>query len=158
MSRARQRGPAPSGDPGGSVAAQPAVSGLHELSTFNPLSPMTIAEGFPRIGTYGFLSDCHTGALVGTDGAVDWLCIPRFDSPSVFSALLDRSAGQFRVGPYGVYAPGDRRYLPGTNVLETTRKTHSGCAGVHDALIIAPCRAAGGNHPCTRPPTDSAAH
>jgi GH15 family glucan-1,4-alpha-glucosidase len=48
---------------------------------------------------------------VGPDGAVDWLCMPRFDSPSVFTALLDRSAGQFRVGPYGVYVPIGRRYL-----------------------------------------------
>jgi GH15 family glucan-1,4-alpha-glucosidase len=118
---------------------------------------MTMAQGFPRIGTYGFLSDCHTGALVGPDGAVDWLCIPRFDSPSVFCALLDRSAGQFRVGPYGVYAPVDRRYLPGTNVLETTWKTHSGWLVVHDALIIGPWREAGDNDPWTRPPTDYAA-
>jgi GH15 family glucan-1,4-alpha-glucosidase len=157
MTKATPRRAGAAGGGRGDGAAHSAASGLHEVPKFTPLSPMTLAEGFPRIGTYGFLSDCHTGALVGTDGAVDWLCIPRFDSPSVFSALLDRSAGQFRVGPYGVYAPVDRRYLPGTNVLETTWKTRSGWLVVHDALIVGPWREAGDNDPWTRPPTDNAA-
>ena len=57
---------------------------------------------FPPIGSYGFLSDCHTSALVSFDGAVEWLCLPRFDSPSAFGALLDRDAGHFKLGPRGV--------------------------------------------------------
>ena len=112
--------------------------------------------GFTPIADYAFVSDCHTGALVGPDGAIDWLCVPRFDSPSVFSALLDRSAGQFRVGPYGVYVPVARRYLPGTNVLETTWKTRSGWLVVRDALAIGPWRDGADAGPQTRPPTDQA--
>ena len=54
---------------------------------------------FTPIANYGFLSNCHTGALVAPDGTVDWLCVPRFDSPSVFGALLDRGRGRLQVRP-----------------------------------------------------------
>ncbi|HET6571716.1 MAG TPA: glycoside hydrolase family 15 protein [Solirubrobacterales bacterium] len=91
---------------------------------------------FPPIGSYGFLSDCHTSALVSYDGSVEWLCLPRFDSPSAFAALLDRGAGHFRLAPRGVVVPISRRYEPGTLVIETTWVTDSGWAVVHDALTI----------------------
>src|SRR5690349_2202904 len=74
---------------------------------------------FPPIAEYAFLSNCHTGALVAPDGAIDWLCVPRFDSPSVFGTLLDRQAGAFRLGPFGINVPSGRIYEPGTNVLLT---------------------------------------
>jgi GH15 family glucan-1,4-alpha-glucosidase len=90
------------------------------------------------IGDYGFLSDCHTGALVASDGTVEWLCLPRFDSPSVFAALLDRGAGAFRLGPTELRAPVARRYVPGSNVLETSWMTATGWMVVHDALVLAP--------------------
>ncbi len=81
---------------------------------------------FPPIADYAFLSNCHTGALIAPDGAVDWLCVPRFDSPSAFGSLLDRQAGYFRLGPFGINHPTARAYEPGTNVLSTTWKTPTG--------------------------------
>src|SRR3954471_11411422 len=78
---------------------------------------------FPPIAEYAFLSNCHTGALVAPDGAIDWLCVPSFDAPSVFGSLLDRQAGAFRFGPFGITHPADREYDPGTNVLVTFWKT-----------------------------------
>jgi GH15 family glucan-1,4-alpha-glucosidase len=98
---------------------------------------MGVADRFPTIGSYGFLSDCHTAALVSYDGAVEWLCLPRFDSPSAFAALLDRGAGHFRLKPRGVVVPIGRRYEPGTLVIETTWVTDTGWVEVHDALTIA---------------------
>jgi GH15 family glucan-1,4-alpha-glucosidase len=94
-------------------------------------------DNFPPIGGYGFLSDCHTSALVSFDGAVEWLCLPRFDSPSVFGAVLDRGAGRFTLRPRGVTVPISRRYIPGTLVIETTWVTDTGWLVVHDALSIA---------------------
>ncbi len=91
---------------------------------------------FPPIGSYGFLSDCHTSALVSYDGTVEWLCLPRFDSPSAFAALLDRGAGRFRLAPRDVVVPISRRYEPGTLVIETTWVTPTGWVVVHDALTI----------------------
>ena len=81
---------------------------------------------FPPIADYAFLSDCHTGALVASDGAIDWLCIPSFDSPSVFGSLLDRQAGFFRSRRSGSAIRLRAQYEPGTNVLLTTWKTPSG--------------------------------
>ena len=76
---------------------------------------------FPPIADYAFLSDCEVCALVAPSGNVEWMCLPRMDSPSVFGAILDRGAGGFRLGPADVAAPAARRYLPGTPVLETGR-------------------------------------
>ena len=94
-------------------------------------------DRFPPIGSYGFLSDCHTAALVSFSGAVEWLCLPRFDSPSAFAALLDRGAGHLLLRPRGVVVPISRRYEPGTLVVETTWVTATGWVVVHDALTIA---------------------
>jgi alpha,alpha-trehalase len=71
-------------------------------------------NSFPPIAEYAFLSDCEVTALVAPSGNVEWLCLPRADSPSVFGALLDRAAGGFRVGPADVVVPAARRYLPGS--------------------------------------------
>ena len=118
-----------------------------ELSALAP-SP------FPPIADYGFLSNCHTGALIAPDGSVEWLCIPRFDSPSVFGALLDRQAGSFRLGPFGVNVPTAQTYEPGTNVLCTTWNTPSGWVQVRDALTMGPRSGKDVITPHTRPPAD----
>jgi alpha,alpha-trehalase len=93
---------------------------------------------FPPIGDYAFLSDCETTALVAPNGNVEWLCLPRMDSPSVFGAILDRDAGGFRFGPADVMVPAARRYLPGTMVLETSWATPTGWIIVRDVLLIGP--------------------
>ncbi len=96
------------------------------------------ASPFPPIADYGFLSDCETTALVAPSGNVEWLCVPRMDSPSIFASILDRQAGAFRFGPADVMVPAARRYLPGTNILETSWGTQSGWVIVRDVLLIGP--------------------
>jgi GH15 family glucan-1,4-alpha-glucosidase len=109
---------------------------------------------FPPIADYAFLSNCHTGALVAPDGAIDWLCVPGFDAPSVFGSLLDRGAGSFRFGPFGINHPTQRTYEPGTNVLVTTWKTPAGWIVVRDALTMGATAGEDTITPHTRPPAD----
>jgi alpha,alpha-trehalase len=109
---------------------------------------------FPPIADYGFLSDCHTGALVSPDGGVGWLCVPSFDSPSICGSLLDRQAGYFRVGPFGIHHPTSRVYEPGTNILATTWKTPTGWIVVRDALTMGAREGEDDITPHSRPPAD----
>jgi GH15 family glucan-1,4-alpha-glucosidase len=109
---------------------------------------------FPPIAEYAFLSNCHTGALVAPDGSIDWLCVPRFDSPSVFGALLDRQTGAFRLGPFGINVPTSRSYEPGTNTLATAWHTPTGWILVRDALTMGPRQHDDEITPHTRPPAD----
>jgi GH15 family glucan-1,4-alpha-glucosidase len=109
---------------------------------------------FPPIAEYAFLSNCHTGALAAPDGAIDWLCVPSFDSPSVFGSLLDRQAGFFRFAPFGINHPASVAYVPGTNVLETTWKAQNGWVVVRDALTMGPREHEDTVTPHTRPPAD----
>jgi alpha,alpha-trehalase len=109
---------------------------------------------FPPIADYAFLSNCHTGALVAPDGAVDWLCVPSFDAPSAFGSLLDRGAGAFRIGPFGINHPTQRAYEPGTNVLATTWRTPTGWILVRDALTMGPWDHEDEITPHSRPPAD----
>ncbi len=87
------------------------------------------------IGDHALLSDCRSAALVTSNGSVDWLCLPRFDSPAVFARLLDEDAGHWSIRPAG---PVDisRRYVEDTLVLETTFRTTTGTAVLHDALAL----------------------
>src|SRR5260221_1780495 len=128
----------------------PARKVPHASRTRGPVAP----SPSPPIADYAFLSDCHTGALVAPDGAIDWLCVPRFDAPSVFGSLLDREAGSFRFGPFGINHPTTRIYEPGTNVLATTWKSPSGGILVRDALTIGPRDHEDKITPHTRPPAD----
>jgi alpha,alpha-trehalase len=109
---------------------------------------------FTPIADYAFLSNCHTGALVAPDGAIDWLCVPSFDAPSVFGSLLDREAGSFRLGPFGINVPTAQDYEPGTNTVVTTWTTPTGWAIVRDALTIGPREREDEITPHTRPPAD----
>jgi alpha,alpha-trehalase len=98
----------------------------------------TRASAFSPIADYAFLSDCETTALIAPNGNVEWMCLPRMDSPSVFGSILDRDAGSFRLGPADVNVPAARRYIPGTMVLETSWETRMGWLIVRDALLIGP--------------------
>src|SRR6185437_7094070 len=110
---------------------------------------------FTPIAEYAFISNCHTGALVAPDGGIDWLCVPRFDSPSVFGMLLDREAGTFRLGPFGVNVPSARVYEAGSNTALTEWHTRSGWAIVRNALTMGPRRGEDTITPHTRPPADA---
>ncbi|HET7122203.1 MAG TPA: glycoside hydrolase family 15 protein [Solirubrobacterales bacterium] len=118
----------------------------------------SLDDRFPPIGSYGFLSDCHTAALVSFAGTVEWLCFPRFDSPSAFAALLDRGAGHMRLRPKGVVVPISRRYVPGSLVIETTWVTETGWVVVKDALTIAEWVPAGGTDSDSRRGRPQTAH
>jgi len=130
--------------------SEPGADGRDEAMPQSAAMP----SPFPPIADYAFLSDCHTGLLMAPDGSINWLCVPRFDAPSVFGTLLDRQAGDFRFGPFGVNVPSARIYEPGTNILLTTWRTPTGWAIVRDALIIGPRRGVDTITPHTRPPTD----
>ncbi|MDQ6650530.1 MAG: glycoside hydrolase family 15 protein [Actinomycetota bacterium] len=95
-------------------------------------------SAYPPIASYGFLSDCEVTALVAPSGNVEWMCLPRMDSPSIFGAILDRDAGGFRLAPADTMVPAARRYLPGTMVLETSWGTPTGWIIVRDVLLIGP--------------------
>jgi GH15 family glucan-1,4-alpha-glucosidase len=107
------------------------------LSAGDPTGTTTRRDGSGSlpIAAYGMLSDCSSAALVGADGSIDWLCLPRFDSPAVFARLLDPDAGHWSITPAQPFTA-RRRYLPGSLVLETTFTTASGSVHVLDALAF----------------------
>ncbi len=88
------------------------------------------------IDAYGLLADCNTAALADRHGSIDWLCLPRYDSPAVFARLLDPDAGHWSIRPTGSFTT-TRRYLPGTLVLETTFESEAGVVRLTDALVFA---------------------
>ncbi len=113
------------------------------------------ASPFPPIADYAFLSDCEVTALIAPSGQVEWMCVPRMDSPSIFGAMLDRDAGMFALAPSEARVPAGQRYIPGTNILETTWGTKTGWLIVRDVLLVGPWRHdRDRSHTHRRSPTD----
>jgi len=116
----------------------------------NPTRPLVLSE-------YGLIGDMRTAALIGTDGAIDWCCLPRFDSGSVFAALLDSErGGTWAVRPQGEWTS-TQRYLPRTNILETTFRAAEGVLVLTDFMPVDEDGRPSGPHPeihrrlrCTR--------
>jgi GH15 family glucan-1,4-alpha-glucosidase len=109
------------------------------MSTLIP-HPAGPAAGAGRASTpiaeYGLLADCNSSALVDRAGSIDWLCLPRYDSDAIFARLLDPAAGHWSIRPAGAFTS-DRRYVPGTLVIETTFTTETGTVRLRDALAFA---------------------
>ena len=93
--------------------------------------------GYPLIADHGLIGDLQTAALVASDGSVDWFCAPRFDSPSIFGALLDhREGGRFRIRPRAETFATRQLYFPDTAILVTRFMTEEGVGEVSDFMPI----------------------
>jgi len=91
---------------------------------------------YPPISDYALIGDCRSAGLISRDGSLDWLCLPRFDSPSLFAAVLDaENGGRFLVRPIGEFRT-ERRYLANTNVLETVFRTPTGACVLRDLMSV----------------------
>src|SRR3954469_2248468 len=106
-------------------------------ATTKPAAPAAARGAFTPIGEYGLLADCNSAALVNRDGSIDWLCLPRYDSDAIFARILDPDGGHWSIRPTGEYAV-ERRYVPGSLVIETTFTTATGVVRMRDAMAFAP--------------------
>jgi GH15 family glucan-1,4-alpha-glucosidase len=101
-----------------------------------PASCPSENASYPPIGDYALIGDCRSAGLVSREGSLDWLCLPRFDSPSIFAAVLDtEKGGRFLVRPIGEFRT-ERRYLANTNVLETVFRTPTGACVLRDLMSV----------------------
>ena len=110
------------------------------MASTSPQATAAVARNEARstpIADYGLLADCNSAALVDRAGSIDWLCLPRYDSDAVFARLLDPEAGHWSIRPAGEFTA-QRRYVPGTLVIETTFTTDSGSVRLRDAMAFAP--------------------
>jgi GH15 family glucan-1,4-alpha-glucosidase len=106
---------------------------------------------YQPIENYAMIGDMHTVALVGMNGSIDWLCIPHFDSPSVFAALIDdKKGGRFRIAPVDDNVTYKQFYWPDTNVLITRFLSHRGAAELTDFMPVGQPRGQTGNHQLIR--------
>src|SRR3954469_19937350 len=110
---------------------------MTDLLATEPARRSARVGDFRAIADYGLLADCTSAALVDRSGSIDWLCLPRYDSAAVFSRLLDPAAGHWSITPTGAFEV-ERRYLPGSLVIETTFKTDTGVVRLTDALAFQP--------------------
>src|SRR5256885_17131009 len=94
------------------------------------------ARGSQPIADYALLADCNSAALVARDGSIDWLCLPRYDSASVFGRILDPDAGHWSIRPAAGFTS-KRRYVPGTLAVETAFTTASGVGRPTDPKAVA---------------------
>src|SRR5919109_344422 len=123
-------------------AIEPGPGGKRMSETTTTTPAPTRASGertgdFRPIAAYGLLADCNSAALVDRYGSVDWLCLPRYDSDAIFSRILDPEAGHWSIRPVGSFST-ERRYLPGTLVIETIFATETGTVKLLDAMSFAP--------------------
>jgi alpha,alpha-trehalase len=109
---------------------------MTETTTIAPEPTSQQREASRPIAEYGLLADCNSAALVSRDGSIEWLCLPRYDSPAVFSRILDPDAGHWSIRPAGEFSA-ERGYVPGTLVIETVFKTDEGEVRVRDAMAFA---------------------
>jgi alpha,alpha-trehalase len=104
--------------------------------TSRPETADGATRDFRPIADYGLLADCNSAALVDRHGSVDWLCLPRYDSDAIFARILDPEAGHWSIRPVGTFST-ERRYLPGTLVIETVFTTETGTVRLLDAMPFA---------------------
>src|SRR5215210_4340454 len=106
------------------------------VMTQSASGPARSEEPSQPVANYGLLADCNSAALADRDGSIDWLCLPRYDSDAIFARLLDPDAGHWSIRPTSEYTA-ERRYLPGTLVIETTFRTAVGAVRLTDAMAFA---------------------
>jgi GH15 family glucan-1,4-alpha-glucosidase len=135
-----------------------AMTDVQEETPTEALARRSGAARHQPISAYGLIGDMRTAALIGLDGSIDWCCLPRFDSSSVFAALLDHErGGTWSIHPEGRWTS-TQRYLPRTNILETTFRTADGAvATLTDFMPVGEDGRPSGPHPeihrrlrCTR--------
>src|SRR5215203_5926986 len=118
------------------MSAGPSGIGASVKEVDVPASNLSENVSYPPIDHYALIGDCRSVGLVSRYGSLDWLCLPRFDSPSIFAALLDaEKGGRFLVRPIGEFRT-ERRYLANTNVLETVFHTPSGACVLRDLMPV----------------------